>query len=88
MRSKVCKAWQALRMADTSAWAVGSLLSVTRFTPVATISPSFTITAPKGPPPLATFWMDRAMAWRINCLSASSPFSIVSVDALGLSAGG
>ena len=43
-------------MALTSAWAVGSFVSVTEFTPLAMTLPSFTTTAPKGPPcPPRTF---------------------------------
>ena len=42
----------ALRMASTSAWAVGSPVSRTRFWPRATISPSLVMTAPNGPPQL------------------------------------
>src|SRR3546814_10788586 len=41
---------QASRIATTSAWAVGSFCEVTRFQPSPTISPSFTTTAPNGPP--------------------------------------
>ena len=41
-------------MVLTSAWAVGSLSSVTVLPDAAMISPSLTITAPNGPP---WFWM-------------------------------
>src|SRR3712207_6937847 len=54
-------------MAFTSAWAVGSFEEVTRFTPVAIISPSLVaITAPKGPPPFATFSLESSIAFFIN----------------------
>src|SRR5215469_2584209 len=54
-------------MATTSACAVGSLVVVTRLTPSATIRPSFTITAAKGPPPpVRTFSLPSAIARRMN----------------------
>lgn len=62
LRSKVPSSRAAFLMAVTSAWAVGSLLAVTRFTPVATTSPWRVITAPNGPPPLRTLFTERAMA--------------------------
>src|SRR5574344_277085 len=62
---------QASLIADTSACAVGSLLGTTLFAPVAIISPSFTITAPNGPPPLLIFSFDRFMATFINLISFS-----------------
>ena len=54
-RSKVFRCAQAARMATTSACAVGSLLAVTRLKPSPTTRPSFTMTAPKGPPLRCTF---------------------------------
>ena len=54
-------------MATTSAWAVGSAEEVTSLAPRAIILPSFTITAPKGPPfPEVTFSIESLMASRIN----------------------
>src|ERR1700733_4768601 len=54
-------------MATTSACAVGSLVAVTRFAPVATIFPSRTITAPNGPPPPdVTFSVASAIAFSIK----------------------
>src|SRR5882672_10609731 len=54
-------------MATTSAWAVGSLSAVTQLAPRAIISPSLTMTAPKGPPaPLVTLSVARRMASRMN----------------------
>src|SRR5215472_3824229 len=50
-------------MAMISAWAVGSLEEVTSFAPSAIIFPSFTTTAPNGPPrPERTFSIASAMA--------------------------
>src|ERR1700677_4025353 len=54
-------------MATTSACAVGSLIAVTRFVPVATMFPSRTITAPNGPPPPdVTFSVANAIAFSIK----------------------
>src|ERR1700678_1593363 len=54
-------------MATTSACAVGSLIAVTRFVPVATMFPSRTITAPNGPPPPdVTFSVANAIAVSIK----------------------
>src|SRR6266478_2478603 len=59
--------WQAARIATTSACAVGSFVAVTRLTPSATIWPSFTIIAAKGPPaPVRTFSIPKAIARRMN----------------------
>ncbi len=55
----------AKRMALTSACAVGSLSIVTLFDASAITSPSFTMTAPKGPPPFCTLFSDKAIALRI-----------------------
>lgn len=58
---------QALRMAVISAWAVGSLDEVTWLAPVATMWPSRTMTAPKGPPlPEVTFSTASAMAFSMK----------------------
>lgn len=59
----VFRAAQASRMATTSAWAVGSLQTVTKLLPRPTTCPFRTTTAPKGPPCLVrrTF-MERPMA--------------------------
>jgi hypothetical protein len=60
---KEFNALQAFRMATTSAWAVGSLAAVTELAPRAMMTPSFTTTAPKGPPlPSRTLSMERRMA--------------------------
>ena len=74
LSSKVPSLRQACRMAVTSAWAVGSLSSVTRFDAPATTLPSFTITAPKGPPPCSTLSSARRMASRMKRMSASVVF--------------
>src|SRR5574344_616073 len=66
LRSKTPNLEQAERIALTSAWAVGSCWEVTRLTPVAIISPSRTMTAPKGPPPFFTFSIERRIASRIK----------------------
>src|SRR5271165_6616482 len=63
LREKVPSAWQALRMALISPWAVGSLVVVTLFAPSPMIFPSLTITAAKGPPaPERTFSVASSMA--------------------------
>ena len=67
----VLKKCAASRMASISACAVGSQFAVTRFTPVPTIYPFRTTTAPNGPPPFRTLLVARSIAKRIN-------FSIVS----------
>lgn len=76
LRSNVFSFLQALRIALTSACAVGSLLAVTRFTPVATTLPSFTITAPNGPPPFLTLLSAREIASRIISSFLISSFSL------------
>ena len=54
-------------MTFTSAWAVGSLSGTTVLPEEAMILPSFTMTAPKGPPLwFFTFSTARRMASRIN----------------------
>ena len=53
-RLKSPTAWQALRIATTSACAVGSRSRVTRLTPSATTSSPRTMRAANGPPPSAT----------------------------------
>jgi hypothetical protein len=58
----------------TSAWAVGSEFGTTRLAPVAMISPSFTMTAPKGPPPVSMFSIDRLIAISMN-LASSAEYS-------------
>jgi hypothetical protein len=64
-RENVPSREQASRMATTSAWAVGSFVEVTRFQPRPTICPSRTMTAPNGPPSLASiFSMERRIASR------------------------
>ena len=69
--TNVPSAWQALRMAVTSACAVGSLEAVTWLAPVAMTLPSFTMTAPNGPPrPLVTLVVARSMAC---CMNLGSP---------------
>src|ERR1700756_4582718 len=66
----VFKILQAWRMAFTSAWAVGSLVLVTLFAARAIIFPSFTTTAPKGPPlPDLTLFTESSIASCINFLS-------------------
>jgi hypothetical protein len=40
----------AFLMASISPWAVGPLVAITRFQPSPMMSPSLTITVPKGPP--------------------------------------
>ena len=70
-RSKVPNLRQASRMVFTSAWAVGSLSMVTLLERPAMISPSFTMTAPKGPPPFFTLSSARRMASRMYSLSCS-----------------
>src|SRR5580698_5503840 len=60
---KVFSAAQALRMALISPCAVGSFVAVTVLAASATITPSFTIRAAKGPPAaLRTFSVARSMA--------------------------
>src|ERR1700716_670428 len=57
----------ALRIATISPCAVGSFVAVTLLAPVATISPSRTITAPNGPPrPDVTFSVASAIALSIK----------------------
>ena len=73
---KVSSLRQAALIADTSAWAVGSLLAVTLLAPVAMTSPSLTITAPKGPPPFLTFSTEISIAICIKCLSCSVIFIV------------
>ena len=68
---------QAFLIAITSACAVGSVFGTTRFVPVATTSPSLTITAPNGPPPLSIFSMERLIAICMN-FSSSAVYSDVS----------
>ena len=68
-RSKVFIFSAALRMAETSAWAVGSQCSVTQFEASATTSPSFAITAPNGPPPFFTLSSESLIALIISSLS-------------------
>ena len=58
----------ALRMVLTSAWAVGSLSVVTLLPDEAIILPSFTITAPKGPPWFSIFSLATRMASSMNFL--------------------
>jgi hypothetical protein len=58
-------------MATTSACAVGSLVAVTRLKPSPTTRPSFTMTAPKGPPLRCTFSRDSWMARRMKACCAS-----------------
>jgi len=71
--SKLPRAVAAFRIAVISAWAVGSLLAVTLFTPVAITTPSLTMTAPNGPPaPESTLPVARLMAMRKYCSSACS----------------
>src|SRR5690554_7682590 len=53
-------------MASTSAWAVGSFCRVTSLAPRPTISPWYTTTAPKGPPPFSMLALARLMAARIS----------------------
>src|SRR6202453_1015954 len=54
-------------MATNSACAVGTLVAVTRFVPVATTFPSRTITAPNGPPcPDVTFSVASAIAFSMK----------------------
>src|SRR3974377_500735 len=61
----VLSALQAARIAQTSPWAVGSLVAVTMLAPSATIRPSRAMTAPKGPPLREiTFSVASAMARR------------------------
>lgn len=65
-------------MATTSACAVGSLVDVTLFTPLAITFPSFTITAPKGPPfPFSTFAIERRMAFFMNLAASFLPIVII-----------
>src|SRR5699024_6961772 len=52
---------QASRIAATSAWAVGSFVAVTRFTPSTSSPPGRRTTAPHGPPPPATLAVARAI---------------------------
>src|SRR5947209_2195355 len=68
-------------MATTSAWAVGSLLVVTRLEPTARTSPSRTMTAPNGPPrPDVTLSVAKSMAC---CMKTGFPgMSCVSLKAL------
>ena len=57
----VPKCLAASLMAKTSAWAVGSLSSTTRFHPEPTTSPSHaSITAPKGP--VRKWWRGRVFS--------------------------
>ena len=70
-------------MATTSACAVGSEFGTTRFVPVAMISPSLTMTAPKGPPPVSIFSIERLMASSMN-LASSVEYSIVSLRHLSV----
>src|SRR6266508_472735 len=63
----------ALRIVSISAWAVMSPVSSTRFCPRATISPSFTITAPKGPPQLLT--TDSVASRHASAISSSGVIS-------------
>src|SRR5574344_587194 len=72
LRSNVPNTFDALRIADTSAWAVGSQSRVTLLDASATILPSRAMTAPKGPPPNFTLSSARRMA-----LVMSSLLSIV-----------
>lgn len=77
MQSLSLKVWscaQACRMADISACAVGSLLAVTRLTPVAMTSPLRAMTAPKGPPPLRMFCSD---SWMASCMSCWSVIALM-----------
>src|SRR5215470_19717373 len=62
---KAPSSWQASRMTTIWAWAVGSLVKVTRFAPSATTLPSFTTTAANGPPPDRTLATASAIAWRM-----------------------
>lgn len=75
-RSKFCNSRHALRIAITSACAVGSLFGTTRFAPFATTLPSRTITAPNGPPPSSIFSMDSSIAILINSLSSAEKFVV------------
>src|SRR6185436_71981 len=52
----------ASRIATTSACAVGSLVSVTRLVPSATMCPSRTTSAANGPPPACTLASDSSTA--------------------------
>src|SRR5271168_3397616 len=64
---KLPSAVHALRIATISPCAVGSFVAVTRLAPVATISPSSTMTAPNGPPrPDVTFSVASAIAFSIK----------------------
>ena len=65
-RSKVPSFAAAIRIAVTSAWAVGSQASVTPLLPSATISPSRAMTAPNGPPPRSRLSLESRMARRIS----------------------
>src|SRR3954469_23077746 len=78
-RLKVLSFEQALRIAVTSAWPVGSFADVTWFQPSAITSPSRTITAPNGPPWLARICRSASAAARSMRLFSSIVISLQSL---------
>src|SRR5688500_13387924 len=69
----VPSALQALRIAVTSACAVGSFVDVTRFQPSAITLPSLTTMAPNGPPaPSRMRSAESRTAWRMRPIGSAS----------------
>jgi hypothetical protein len=63
VRSNVPVSAHAVRIAVTSACAVGSLFAVTRLRPSNTRPSAVTMMAPNGPPPSWTFLVARSVAF-------------------------
>src|SRR5262245_23510885 len=76
VRSRVPRSRHALRMASTSACAVGSCSCSSRLTPVPRISPPRTTSAPNGSWPASAFCTASSIAWWTNAVSSGSWFIV------------